>query len=147
MEPVTTAAVVAIAGGVLSGTFTAFVGWLRARIRPQDEVARAEQTLDSRLADLGRTMSEASQLMVLVETEIKARQEQISRLADELKQQEQLAALTKEAKDAVAAVFRAEIAREGRKTKWQSFWMGFVFFLLGSVVTFLVTYYVQPGWG
>jgi t-SNARE complex subunit (syntaxin) len=152
MEPVIVGLAASLLGAVLSGGLNS----LLARIAPlypfvsgpaEEAAAQAEQTLESRLAELGKTMSDASQLMLLVETEIKGRQEQIAQLADKVKQQEELAALTSQAKDAVAAVLRTEIVREGRRAKWQAFWIGFAFFLLGSVVTFLVTYYVHPAWG
>lgn len=112
-----------------------------------DVKVEAEQTLESRMTALAETMSGAAQLMTLVQSEIQARQEKIAQLAGEVKRQEQLAALTQEAKDAVAAVFHAELVRESRKANWKAFWIGFGFFILGSVVTFLVTFYVHPAWG
>jgi t-SNARE complex subunit (syntaxin) len=146
MEPIS-AVLITLAGAVASGLASGALQWLRGRFSPVDEQVQAEQTLESRMSALGRTMSDASQLMTLVQSEISARQEKISQLAGEVKQQEQLAALSKEAKDAVAAVFHGELVKEGRKAKWQAFWIGFAFFLLGSMVTFFVTYYVHPVWG
>jgi hypothetical protein len=110
------------------------------RLRRKDPAVQAEQTLESRLAALGQTMGDASELLVLVETELEARAEKARQLDAEVKRPEQLALLTQEQKEAVREVLRDEIVTGGRKANWLAFVYGFLFFLAGSVVTFLFTY-------
>lgn len=139
---------VPLVGAGLSALVNFVLEKLRRRIQSEPEAARArvEQSLDSQLGALSTTMREASQLITVVEAEIKARQDQIAQLSDEVKKQEQLAQMTAEAKDAVAEIFRSEFAREGRKARWISFGLNFVFFLIGSGVTLAVTYFVSPAY-
>ena len=134
MDPVTLLAVIGVTGvgATASGAVAAAGEWLGRVLFHREKLVQADETLEARMAELGKTMSGAAELMVLVEAEIKARQEEATKLAAEVKQQEELATLTKEAKEAVAAVLHAELAREGRKAKWQAFWFGFAFFAFGS---------------
>jgi hypothetical protein len=128
-----------VAGATLGGLISMLAVNHRARMRKAPAV-QAAQTLESRLAALGETMGNASELLVLVETELKAREEKARQLAAEVKRSEQLALLTQEQKEAVKAVLRGEVVAEGRKANSLAFLYGFGFFLAGSVVTYLFTY-------
>lgn len=136
LVPQTLAAVIAIVLPMIAF----FTSW-RARRRAQlAQPVRAEQTLESRIAALSTSMNLASQLLVLVETELKAREEKARQLDAEVKRSEQLALLTQDQKEAVRSVLRGEIVSEGRRANWLAFLWGFAFFIAGSGVGYLFTY-------
>lgn len=85
-------------------------------------------------------MTSASKLMVLVETELDARQQLAKELAVETKRQQQLAELTEEQRNAIAHLVGQEIDKGGRKSVLYSFISGFIFFVLGAGASAFITY-------
>ncbi|OSC26733.1 hypothetical protein B8W69_16160 [Mycobacterium vulneris] len=106
--------------------------------------AITDTSLESRLKTVAASMARASELLVLVQTEIQARAAKAKQLAEEVERGEQLALLTQPQKDAVAAVLRAEVSAEGRRSIWWTVGISVLTFVFGSAVTVLVTLLVHP---
>lgn len=133
------ALVAAVTGGV---GFSVVLRPLRDAISQRESAA--EETLETRLANVGRNITRASELLVIMQTEIEARAEKARQLAADVKESEQLALLTQAQKDAIAAVFRSEIAAEGKRSIWWTVGVSVLSLVFGSSVTVLVTLLVHP---
>jgi hypothetical protein len=94
-----------------------------------------DEALETRLDELAHSMQVSSALVVEVEAALRARQAAAERLRGEAETAQRIMDLTQAERDAVAAVLRAEVAREGKKTLWQGAAVNGVFFLLGIVAT------------
>jgi hypothetical protein len=108
------------------------------------ERTQANETLESRLAAVASNMTNASELLTLVQIEIEARATKAKQLAAEVEEGEQLKELTQPQKDAVASLLRGEIVRESARSKWWNVGISTAYFALGSAVTVLVTMLVHP---
>jgi len=114
-------ALLSVLGGVLS----------RKRTRKGDTASRAEQ--------LTRSLREATDLIDSIVTEINERTKLVDKLRQDADQYDQLLKLKKPEVDAVAQVLRGELQAHGRKSFWSGVGINFVFFLLGVIVSVVIT--------
>jgi hypothetical protein len=138
--------VLAVAFAIVSGAsvFLSLMAFLARLEAPRPERMKVGETLESRPATVAGSMARASELLVLVQTEIEARAAKAKQLAAEVKKGEQLALLTQPQKDAVAAVLRGEIAAEGRRSIWWTVGVSALTLVFGSAITVVVTLLVHP---
>jgi hypothetical protein len=133
------ARIVAIVIPVLSGAALAgTVGELALRLLRTVFEEREGQAIGERMDRLTHSLKEAIDLIDQIEGEIRDRHALATRLQEDVRRYERLAALKGEEVEAVAQLFRAELHLETRRSFWRSAALNSVFFLLGVAVTVAV---------
>ncbi|MGY1705511.1 hypothetical protein ACI79C_13150 [Geodermatophilus sp. SYSU D00697] len=139
----------------LAGVITALVGLIvsffarRTSAAAQQQVHEAlistpEATLENRLEDLARTMRTSARLLAQVSAEMEARSARAAELKSQVEEAERLAQLSQEDREAVARLFRAELAGETKivsAAQWRANWL---FFLGGVLVSVRIQLFVTP---
>jgi len=123
------AVIVTLAAGTLVSLLTAVVPLLQRR---------EEETTQQRISRLTKSLSEALQLITEIGNEIESRRILVSKLENDIKTYEQVAALKQSEVEAIAQVLRVEVREEARRSFWRDFLVKLLFFVMGVVVTLLL---------
>lgn len=113
------------------GAFVALALPLRAEPEPR--------TLDERIDDLAGSLRQASATVIAIEREISTRRSLAAELAAEAATHEKILATRREDAEAIAQLLRTELQESSRRARRDQVILGFVFFVLGSAVTVVVT--------
>lgn len=120
----------ALGVAIALGTGLAIVA-TTALFRGTSETSLAPPTLEKRAQELSRSLSEAITLVSELEQEIQNRQFIAKELQEEIETNKQLAQFNAEEAEAVAKLVERKLSR----SFWRDTGMGFMFFLMGSIVT------------
>ena len=123
--------IAALSGAAATGT----VGELAVRLLRTRFEEGKEQGIGERVDRLTGSLKEAIDLIDRIEREIRDRHALATRLQDDVRRYETLAALKGEEVEAVAQVLRAEVHSETRRSFWRGAMLNSVFFFLGVLVT------------
>jgi phosphate/sulfate permease len=100
---------------------------------------RKESTTEDRVKRLTNSLSEAVSLIGAIEAEIKSRSELAIQLEQDIKKYNQLKDISKSEVEAIAQLFRGELAKESRVSFWRGVGVNFLFFILGVGTSLLIT--------
>lgn len=139
--PLLLAGAVTVLGG-LSTTLVAALG--ARRVRRVQRGSSSEETLEDRLDELSKSMSQSARLVEQVTAELDARSAMAKRLKKEAEDAEALAKLHQEQADAIRRMMDAELAGSERRIRRDSVVIGITSFIFGGGVSFLVTLLVHP---
>jgi hypothetical protein len=98
-----------------------------------------EGSLQDRIIILTASLSEATKIIGNIELEIKARSTLAEQLESDAARYEELIKLKKPEVEAVAQLLRGELQKEGKATFWKGFVVNLLLFVLGAIVSWLVT--------
>ncbi len=91
-----------------------------------------KETLEDRIIKLTTALKESSQLVTEVETEIQSRQQLVSELQNDAEKYQKLISINQEQVDAVAQLLQGVLRKDSNKSFWKGVIMNFVFFIMGS---------------
>jgi peptidoglycan hydrolase CwlO-like protein len=100
---------------------------------------KAEETLEHRVEQLSKALSNATALISDIEKEITSRHALATKLESDLETYNHLVELKRSEVEAVAQLLRGELRSQERRGFWQEVLVNFVFFVLGVVTTLLLT--------
>lgn len=104
-----------------------------------DQPSTQDPPLEERIDALATSLTDASQTITEIEGEIEARQELVLELREDAETYERLASLHRDEVEAVAQALEGELEEESGESFWKNFLMSFAFFILGVVMSALVT--------
>lgn len=77
-----------------------------------------------------------------LQAELEERVKMVEKLKEEAEQAETIISLTEEQVKAVRTTLNRELQRESQKSFWQGVAVNFIFFVLGAVVSYIVSKYL-----
>jgi hypothetical protein len=101
---------------------------------------RGGQTPENRLQRVGESLAEARQLIDQIEKQIESRTVLAAKLQGDIEAYDQLAAVKQSQVEAVARLLRDLLRENGQRSLRQNIAISIVFFVLGVIVTVLVTH-------
>jgi peptidoglycan hydrolase CwlO-like protein len=131
MDLLSLLAAIATIGG-LASALAELIGF-RFRLR------REEETTEQRISRLTSSLREATELIGQIEREIEERQSLAVKLQSDIETYNRLVELKQSEVEAVAQLLRGELHRERRRSFWENAALNFFFFVLGVIVTIVLT--------
>ena len=125
----TALAIVTGAAASLLGEFIVKRRWLRRR----------PESLAHRVEILSKSLADATALIDTISNEIAARTRLVEKLRQDEARYDELLHLKKSEVDAIVQVLRGELEEQGRKSFWSGVGVNFVFFLLGVIVSLVIS--------
>lgn len=101
-----------------------------------------EDDITSRIEDVSTVLENSVQELGELQTELEERVKMVEKLKEEAEQAETIISLTEEQVKAVRTTLNNELQKEGRKSFWQGVIVNFVFFVLGAIVSYIVSKYL-----
>lgn len=101
-----------------------------------------ENDITSRIKDVSTVLENSVQDLCELQTELEERVKMVEKLKEEAEQAETIISLTEEQVKAVRTTLNNELQKEGRKSFWQGVIVNFVFFVLGAIVSYMVSKYL-----
>ena len=101
-----------------------------------------EDDITSRIKDVSTVLENSVQELGELQTELEERVKMVEKLKEEAEQAETIISLTEEQVKAVRTTLNNELQKEGRKSFWQGVIVNFVFFVLGAIVSYIVSKYL-----
>ena len=101
-----------------------------------------EDDITSRIKDVSTVLENSVQELGELQTELEERVKMVEKLKEEAVQAETIISLTEEQVKAVRTTLNNELQKEGRKSFWQGVIVNFVFFVLGAIVSYIVSKYL-----
>lgn len=98
-----------------------------------------EDDITSRIKDVSTVLENSVQELGELQTELEERVKMVEKLKEEA---ETIISLTEEQVKAVRTTLNNELQKEGRKSFWQGVIVNFVFFVLGAIVSCIVSKYL-----
>lgn len=98
-----------------------------------------EDDITSRIKDVSTVLENSVQELGELQTELEERVKMVEKLKEEA---ETIISLTEEQVKAVRTTLNNELQKEGRKSFWQGVIVNFVFFVLGAIVSYIVSKYL-----
>ena len=98
-----------------------------------------KQDMASKINDIAKTLSESSDMLTDIETELQKRIDKVNNLKEEAEQAEQIISLTQDQVQAIQSSINKELKKDSRKSFWSGVVVNFVFFVLGALVSFLIS--------
>ena len=106
----------------------------RKNINKKDEIT-------SRIKDVSTVLKSSAQELGELQTELEKRVKMVEKLKEEAEQAETIISLTDEQVKAIRTTLNNELQKEGRKSFWQGVIVNLVFFVLGAIVSYVVSKY------
>lgn len=103
---------------------------------------REENDITSRIKDVSTVLEKSVQELGELQTELEERVKMVEKLKEEAEQAETIISLTEEQVKAVRITLNSELQKEGRKSFWQGVTVNFIFFVLGAIVSYIVSKYL-----
>lgn len=103
---------------------------------------REENDITSRIKDVSTVFEKSVQELGELQTELEERVKMVEKLKEEAEQAETIISLTEEQVKAVRITLNSELQKEGRKSFWQGVTVNFIFFVLGAIVSYIVSKYL-----
>jgi hypothetical protein len=97
------------------------------------------QSLKEKITNLTMALQDSATLISQIEIEINERRSLVEKLEGDAKRYNEIAKLKQSEVEAVAQVLRGDIQRENRKSFWQQLTINFLFFLLGVIMTIVLS--------
>lgn len=101
--------------------------------------ANKEDDITSRIKDVSAVLESSVQDLRELQTELEKRVNMVEKLKEEAEQAETIMSLTEEQVKAVRTTLNNELQKAGRKSFWQGVIVNFVFFVLGAIVSYIVS--------
>ena len=101
-----------------------------------------EDDITSRIKDVSTVLENSVQELGELQTELEERVKMVEKLKEAAEQAETIISLTEEQVKAVRITLNNELQKEGRKSFWQGVIVNFVFFVLGTIVSYIVSKYL-----
>ena len=101
-----------------------------------------EDDITSRIKDVSTVLENSVQELGELQIELEERVKMVEKLKEEAEQAETIISLTEEQVKAVRTTLNNELQKEGRKSFWQGVIVNFVFFVLGAIVSYIVSKYL-----
>ena len=101
-----------------------------------------EDDITSRIKDVSTVLENSVQELGELQTELEERVKMVEKLKEEAEQAETIISLTEEQVKAVRTTLNNELQKECRKSFWQGVIVNFVFFVLGTIVSYIVSKYL-----
>ncbi len=131
MEFITIILVVSVMGAVSS-----LLGELIRRRRRAAE----QETLDTRVERLGKSLTNAVDLIGEIEREIQDRHSLVEKLRADIELNKKLAELEQPQVEAIVQTLRGQLEAHGRSAFWRGVAVNFVFFLMGAGLSLAITF-------
>lgn len=103
---------------------------------------RKEDDISSRIKDVSTVLEKSVQELSELQTELEERVKMVEKLKEEAEQAETIISLTEEQVKAVRITLNSELQKEGRKSFWQGVTVNFIFFVLGAIISYIVSKYL-----
>lgn len=103
---------------------------------------RKEDEISSRIKDVSTVLEKSVQELGELQTELEERVKMVEKLKEEADQAETIISLTEEQVKTVRTILNSELQRAGHKSFWQGVMVNFIFFVLGAVVSYIVSKYL-----
>jgi predicted nucleic acid-binding Zn-ribbon protein len=116
---------------ILAGLATS-IAWQMRRVlnKPKEKT----NTIEDRIRILNYSLSQATNLISQIESEVKARSELAEKLEKDVEHYKKLVEIRKPEVEAIAQLLRGELKQESRKSFWLGAAVNFIFFVLGAVI-------------
>lgn len=101
-----------------------------------------EDDITSRIKDVSTVLENSVQELGELQTELEERVKMVEKLKEGAEQAETIISLTEEQVKAVRTTLNNELQKEGRKSFWQGVIVNFVFFVLGAIISYIVSKYL-----
>lgn len=101
-----------------------------------------EDNIASRIKDVSTMLESSVQELGGLQAELEERVKMVEKLKEEAEQAETIISLTEEQVKAVRTTLNRELQRESWKSFWQGVTVNFIFFVLGAVVSYIVSKYL-----
>ena len=101
-----------------------------------------EDDITSRIKDVSTVLENSVQELGELQIELEERVKMVEKLKEEAEQAETIISLTEEQVKAVRTTLNNELQKEGRKSFWQGVIVNFGFFVLGAIVSYIVSKYL-----
>ena len=131
-----TAAITAIAS-VVGAALSFFTEYFQ-RAKKKDK----EESLDEKVKKLTNALGDSANLIDHIQSEIETRHKLVEKLKKDHEQYDNLVKLKQEEVEAVAQLFRGEIQKENSFSFIKNILANFIFFVLGSIVSLVIAFYV-----
>jgi len=104
---------------------------------------RGEETTVQRFNKLTKALSQSTQLINEILTEIDARQKLVDKLQEDIETYYKNAEIKKSDIKAISQLLQGEIRKESRRSLWQNIVINFTFFCVGVVITYLIGFSIS----
>lgn len=101
-----------------------------------------EDNITSRIKNVSTMLESSVQELGGLQAELEERVKMVEKLKEEAEQAETIISLTEEQVKAVRTTLNRELQRESQKSFWQGVAVNFIFFVLGAVVSYIVSKYL-----
>jgi t-SNARE complex subunit (syntaxin) len=95
-------------------------------------------TVEDRIRILSHSLTEVTNLISQIESEVKTRSELVEKLKKDAELYNKLVEINKPEVEAIAQLLRGELKQESKKNFWLGVAVNFVFFVLGALTGFLL---------
>jgi t-SNARE complex subunit (syntaxin) len=104
---------------------------------------KGEETTVQPLNKLTKALSQSTQLIDEILTEIDARQKLVEKLQEDIETYYKNAEIAKSDVVTISLFLRGEIRKESRRLLWQNIVINFTFFCVGVVITYLIGFSIS----
>lgn len=101
-----------------------------------------EDNITSRIEKVTKVLDGSAQEINVLQIELEQRIKLVEKLQEEAKEAENIITLTEAQVKAVKTTLNKELQKESRKSFWQGVAVNFIFFILGALVSYIVSKYV-----
>lgn len=101
-----------------------------------------EDNITSRIEKVTKVLDGSAQEINVLQIELEKRIKLVEKLQEEAKEAENIITLTEAQVKAVKTTLNKELQKESRKSFWQGVAVNFIFFILGALVSYIVSKYV-----
>ena len=112
-------------------------------LRLRKLLKRGEETTVQRFNKLTKALSQSTQLINEILTEIDARQKLVDKLQEDIETYYKNAEIKKSDIKAISQLLQGEIRKESRRSLWQNIVINFTFFCVGVVITYLIGFSIS----
>lgn len=124
-------------------TMSAAFSYFGQRFSKKDEKKTEEELLKEKVNSLTSSLNESTDIISEITQQVNYRHELVENLKKDHDKYQKLVSLKEEEVQAVAQLLRGELKQESKSSFNRSFLMNSLFFILGSVVSIVVTMYAS----
>jgi t-SNARE complex subunit (syntaxin) len=129
----------AVASILAASITTALAYFWRWGVSP-NVAEEAEETRKAKIRRLNQSLTESAELIEELNNEILANEQVAQKLKLEVVQNRLAATLSADQRKVVKEIFASQLEKSNRKVTRDTIVFGFIFFVFGSLVTFVVTW-------
>ena len=129
--------IITLAGGLLS----IFFPLLLSKNVPKEDLKKEQKDTAAKIEDISNVLSKSAQDIITIEQELQQRIKKVNELKNQATQAEHLLSISQDQVSAIQQSINQELNKDSKKNFWKSVAVNFVFFLLGAIVSFLISYF------